>query len=209
MLSSNVSHSISCAVDIIGASFSSTCAITTLLILPSPLISTTVCENKSGMSKSFKHCTIFLLSPDEYGISSTTALTFAPSKVILLAIMRPISPLPSMTTSLPGIYPSIFISFCAVPAENIPAHLLPATLMPPLGRSLHPHATITALALYFKSPSDSLTAVTTLSPLTASTVVSSLYSISRLVTSSIYLCAYSGPVSSSLNVCSPKPLCIH
>ena len=39
----------------------------------------------------------------EYGISSQTAFTFAPSRVILLAMMSPISPEPRITTSLPGI----------------------------------------------------------------------------------------------------------
>ena len=43
------------------------------------------------------------LTGPEYGISSQTALTFAPSRVILLAIIRPISPEPRITTSLPGI----------------------------------------------------------------------------------------------------------
>ena len=52
---------------------------------------------------------IFSAGP-EYGMSSATTCTLAPSKVILLAMIRPISPEPSITTFRPGMYPSIFTS---------------------------------------------------------------------------------------------------
>ena len=56
-------------------------------------------------------------NPPEYGINSATTLTFAPSNVIRLAMISPISPDPKITTSRPGMKPSIFTNLCAVPAE--------------------------------------------------------------------------------------------
>ena len=50
-------------------------------------------------------------------MTSATAWTFAPSNVIRRAMIRPMSPLPRITTSRPGISPSIFTSRWAVPAE--------------------------------------------------------------------------------------------
>ena len=144
--------------------------------------------------------------PAEYGISSTTAFTWAPSRVILLAMMRPISPEPRMTRFLPGIIPSMFTNFCAFPAVNIPAHLDPGILSAPLGRSRQPIASMMALACMVKMPSILFTAVISLSLLKSITMVLVLYLI--FLSSIIFIkrSAYSGPVSSSLNTCNPKPL---
>ena len=88
----------------------------------------------------------------------------------------------------------------------------------PLALSLQPIASITVFAAIWKSPSVRFIAVTILSfdpfsdssPVEISmTIVFSLYSMPSSLTSLINLPAYSGPVSSSLKVCSPKPLCIH
>ena len=51
------------------------------------------------------------LTGPEYGISSQTAFTLAPSSIIRLAIISPISPEPKITTSFPGRYPFIFTYF--------------------------------------------------------------------------------------------------
>ena len=88
----------------------------------------------------------------------------------------------------------------------------------PLALSLQPIASITVFAAIWKSPSVRFIAVTILSfdpfsdssPVEISmTIVFSLYSMPSSLTSLINLPAYSGPVSSSLKVCRPKPLCIH
>ena len=49
-------------------------------------------------------------------MTSATAWTLAPSRVMRRAIIRPMSPLPRITTSRPGISPSMFTSRWAVPA---------------------------------------------------------------------------------------------
>ncbi len=91
-------------------------------------------------------------------------------------------------------------------------------LRAPLALSLQPIASITVFAAIWKSPSVRFIAVTILSfdpfsdssPVEISmTIVFSLYSMPSSLTSLINLPAYSGPVSSSLKVCRPKPLCIH
>ena len=71
---------------------------------------------------------------------------YAPSKVILRAIIIPISPEPRTTTSRPGIYPSILIYLWAVPAVNIPAGLFPGIAIASRVLSRHPIARTTALA---------------------------------------------------------------
>ncbi len=85
----------------------------------------------------------------------------------------------------------------------------------PLGRSLQPMASTTARASMANSPSCRLRAVTATlaSPGPAqgiadssATMVSRLQGIPRAFAFSTYLAAYSGPVSSSPKVCSPKPL---
>ena len=43
------------------------------------------------------------------------------AKAVILAMIRPISPEPKITTFRPGRYPSILTRRCAVPAEKIPA----------------------------------------------------------------------------------------
>ena len=113
----SVSHSKNSSVPGIGRLFSSTSA----RVIPStrsfPFMSTTVWLSFNGIPKSSRHCTIFRFRPPEYGISSATALTSAPSKVIRLAMISPISPDPRITTFFPGIKPSMFTRRCAVPAE--------------------------------------------------------------------------------------------
>ena len=59
--------------------------------------------------------------PPEYGISSATQSTFAPSSVMRRAMIRPMSPLPRITTRRPGRQPSMLTSRCAVPAVKMPA----------------------------------------------------------------------------------------
>ena len=68
-------------------------------------MSTTVWLNFSGISKSSRHCTILRFKPPEYGISSATQSTFAPSSVMRRAMIRPMSPLPRITTRRPGRQP--------------------------------------------------------------------------------------------------------
>ena len=131
---------------------------------------------------------------------SATHCTFAPSRVIRLAMIRPISPDPRITTFLPGIKPSRFTSFCAVPAEYTPAGRDPGMLRAPLGLSLQPMARITAFGLIWNIPFSSFISVSVLSLLKSITIVSKSTSISRSATMSSYLPAYSGPVSSSLNL---------
>ena len=148
------------------------------------------------------------LRPEEYGISSTTANTFAPSISILLAMIRPMSPEPSITTLFPGILPSMFVKYWAVPALNMPAGLSPGIFKAPLGLSLHPIASTMAFVSIVFTPSSSFMYVTEWGE-TDNTVVFNRNGIFSFSTISIYLNAYSGPVSSSLNVWSPNPLCIH
>ena len=68
---------------------------------------------------------------------------------------------------------------------------------------------MTAFAWISNRPSSRFIAVTTFSWLISMTIVFNLYSMPRSFTCEINLPAYSGPVSSSLNVCSPNPLWIH
>ena len=77
-------------------------------------------------------------NPLEYGQSSTHPTTFAPSKLIRLAMISPISPDPKISTFLPTIYPSIFTYLCAAPAVNTPAGRSPGIAMAPLVLSRHP-----------------------------------------------------------------------
>ena len=141
----SVSHFTISSLPGTGCRFSSTLEISTASTRSCPSIFVTVCDRTSGMSKSSRHCTMFRLKPPEYGMISTTFLTFAPSSVIRLAIIRPMSPEPNITTSRPGIRPSMFTNFCAVPAEYIPAGLKPGMLSAPRGFSRHPMARITDL----------------------------------------------------------------
>ncbi len=152
---------------------------------------------------------MFLISPPEYGISSHTAFTSAPSSVMRLAMIRPISPEPRITASLPGRHPFWFTSFCAVPALKIPAGRVPAIFSAPFGRSRQPMASTTAFASTVKIPSSSLAAVMILSGDTASTMVLYFTEIPSSRTFFSYFQAYSGPVSSSPKRCSPKPLWMH
>ena len=62
---------------------------------------------------------------------SATQTTFAPSRVRRLAIIKPISPLPKITTLLPVMNPVILQIFCAVPAVVMPATLSPGSIIAP------------------------------------------------------------------------------
>ena len=203
-----VSHSIYSSVPSTGLSISSTRAMVTPSTLSLPWTWVTVCLSLSGISKSLRHWTILRVSPPESSMISQTAFTSAPSNVILLAMIRPISPDPKMTIFLPGIYPFMFTNFCAVPAVITPEGLSPARLRAPLGLSLHPIASTTASAFILKHPV-SFIHVTILSLDKSVTVVSvsSCTPSSKVICS--YLSPYSGPVSSSLNLCSPNPLWMH
>ena len=161
------------------------------------------------MPKSSRHCTMFLLSPPEKGMSSATHATCAPSSVMRRAMMRPMSPDPRITTSLPGRRPSMLTSLWAVPAVKTPAGLNPGMLSAPRGRSRQPMARMMAPAWMRTRPSRSLTQVTVRSSETSRTIVSSMTSMPAESTRSSKRAAYSGPVSSSLNVMRPKPLWMH
>ena len=143
---SSVSHSYSSSVPGIDLPDLSTSARVIPSTLSFPFISITVWLSFSGIPKSSRHCTIFRFNPPEYGISSATTCTSAPSRVILLAMIRPISPDPRITTLRPGRYPSMLTRRCAVPAEKMPAGRYPGILSAPRERSLHPIARITAFA---------------------------------------------------------------
>ena len=68
-----------------------------------------------------------------------------------------------------------------MPAENTPAGRVPAMFIAPRGRSLHPHANITAPAVYLIIPR-LLTAVTVLSDDTAESVMHALIEYATRVT---------------------------
>ena len=89
----------------------------------------------------------------------------------LLAIIRPISPEPKITTFFPTIVLVKFIYLWATPALYIPAGLVPGVEIAPLVLSLHPIVKITALALYCFKPC-LVAAVTTLSLFISITVAS-------------------------------------
>ena len=115
--SSRVSQAMSNSVPGIGLRVAgSTSAIVTPVTRSRPCIAVTVWLKRSGMSLSTRHCTMLRLRPEEYGISSQTIFTFAPSQVMRRAMMRPMSPEPSITTSRPGRYPSMLHRRCAQPA---------------------------------------------------------------------------------------------
>ena len=73
------------------------------------------------------------------------------------AMMSPMSPEPKITTRFPGMRPSRFTSFCAVPAVKMPAQRQPGVPSAPRGRSLHPIARMTASASTATIPSVRLT----------------------------------------------------
>ena len=181
-----VSASKNISVPGMGFFFSSTFDTSIPSTLFFPMIFVTVWERSSGMEKSSRHWTILRLRPEEYGISSTTARTFAPSRVILLAIMRPMSPEPRMTTLLPGIFPWILVKYCAVPALNIPAPLSPGMFSAPLGLSLQPMARTMDLVSITLTPSSWLIYVTECGE-TERTVVLRRKGIFSFCTISMYL----------------------
>ena len=112
-----MSHAIVSSVPGIGARVAgSTSATTTPSTRSLPRMRVTVWLNLSGMPLSTRHCTMLRLSPEEYGMSSATSFTSAPSHVMRRAMMRPMSPLPRITTLRPGRKPSMFTSRCAQPA---------------------------------------------------------------------------------------------
>ena len=125
------------------------------------------------------------------------------------AMMRPMSPEPRITTRLPGMIPSMFTSRCAVPAVNTPAGRVPGMSSAPRGRSLHPIASTMDFALKMRMPCTGEIVVTAWSAETSSTIVRHSIGIFSSFTLSMKRCAYSGPVSSSLKRCSPKPLWMH
>ena len=88
------------------------------------------------------------------------------------AMMRPMSPEPRMTTSLPGMRPSRLVNFWAVPAVKMPGQRSPGVPREPRGRSRQPMQRITALAWICSSPFLRETQVTTLSAETSRTMVS-------------------------------------
>ena len=96
-----------------------------------------------------------------------------------------------------------------MPAENTPAGRKPGIFSAPRERSRQPMAKMTAPASTVNRPSSRLTAVTTFSGEMLSTIAPSLYGICKAFARSSKRAAYSGPVSSSLNVCRPKPLWMH
>ena len=92
----------------------------------------------------------------------------------------------------------MFISFCANPAEKIPAGLVPCICTISLVFSLHPVAIITALA-FTVSNLPGLKNVTVLSGVNLTAIDFKLTSIPGiLLTLLINLSAYSGPVKTSL-----------
>ena len=146
-------------------------------------------------------------------MSSQTASTFAPSRVIRRAMMRPMSPEPRMTARFPGSSPLRLTNFWAAPAVYTPAGRVPGMPIAPRGRSRQPIARMTARARSFKYPSRGLTAVTIFAPSfsvpSSRTIVSSRYGMPFSTVSRAKRAAYSGPVSSSRKRWSPKPLWMH
>jgi len=124
-------------------------------------------------------------------------------------MISPISPEPRITIFFPGINPSTLTNRCAVPAVYIPAGLVPGMFSAPRVLSRHPIARMTAFAFILSNPSSELTAEIILSCEISNTIVFSFTSIPSSSTCRMNLSAYSGPVSSSLNNCSPKPLWTH
>ncbi len=106
----------------------------------------------------------------------------------------------------------IFVKYCAVPAEYMPAGLSPfiKTCLDVL--SLHPLAKTNALELTWKTSSLEFIKVNIkLSP-TFSTLLTNVdvyIDISFSIIFLIYLSAYSGPLSVSLKVINPNPSWIH
>src|SRR5699024_9032570 len=79
----------------------------------------------------------------------------------------------------------------------------------PRGRSRQPMASTTAVGCSWNRPSVRFMAVTVLSAARSSTMVWGLQGMRRWLACWMKRKAYSGPVSSSLKVCSPKPLWMH
>ena len=107
----------------------------------------------NGILKSFRHWVILRASPPLCGIISYTPSTCEPSQTRRRAIISPISPEPKITTLSPTFFPSMLMSFCAQPAEKIPAGREPQRLIAPAGFSLHPRASTTERANTSTSPS--------------------------------------------------------
>ena len=103
----------------------------------------------------------------------------------------------------------MFTSRWAVPAEKIPAGRLPGMCMAPRGRSRQPMHSTMAPAWISSMPLSRLVQVRTLSREMSSTMVFSWMGMFMSFTRRMKRQAYSGPVSSSLKVCRPKPLWMH
>ena len=165
-----------------------------------------------GMEKSFRHCTMLRTRPDGYGWISTTARTLQPTSVSLRAMIRPMSPEPTITMRFPGMHPSMFTRRWASPAVKIPAGRVPAMATLPLFLSLQPMARITAPAENRTTPWRLEQARTSRLPsrgLISMTVVSRKQSMPASATRPMNRSAYSGPVRSSPNSWMPNPLWMH
>ena len=197
-----MSHGMVNAFDISGTLLASNGAATTLSTRSLPLICTTDVDKYNGMSKSCRHCTTFLVNPAEYGMISTTAFTSIPLQRKRRAIIRPISPEPTITADLPGSLPLQLSNFCAAPAVKIPAGLPPGVAIAPLVRSRHPAASKRALAFMCFTPNffdvTRKSKVPSASFFTLVTAESSAKDTPALRAFSDIRKANSGPVSSSL-----------
>ena len=89
---------------------------------------------------------MFLGSPLGYGWISNTASTLAPSNVMRLAMIMPMSPEPKIITWRPTILFFRLMYVWATPAVNTPDGRSPGIERAPRVRSLHPMARITAFA---------------------------------------------------------------
>ena len=116
-----------------------------------PCTETTVNPKRMGRLKSRMHCRWLRASPVAF--SPSTRLTLAPSSVSRLAIMRPISPEPRITTFFPGSRFWIFIIYWAVPAVYMPEGRLPGVRSCPKVLSRQRMARITVSAVRRAGPS--------------------------------------------------------